>query len=104
MPTVSMSGCLQEQENVGGWFVGLWLPDDVSAALSRDTVKLESIEGVVVARQPHVTMAFLGDVPDAVVPILGERLARLAVRIRPLHLMIDGRGAFPNRNRPRVLW
>ncbi|HRF59133.1 MAG TPA: 2'-5' RNA ligase family protein [Fimbriimonadaceae bacterium] len=67
-------------------------------------MKLESIEGVVVARQPHVTMAFLGDVPDAVVPILGERLARLAVRIRPLHLMIDGRGAFPNRNRPRVLW
>lgn len=52
----------------------------------------------------HVTLAFLGDVPDAVLPDLRVRLARAAARYRPLDLSFTGAGAFPSPDRGRVFW
>ena len=48
----------------------------------------------------HVTLAFLGEVPDDRRPDLCERLGRAAHRGRPLQLGIDGAGRFGDR----VLW
>ncbi|SCK57926.1 2'-5' RNA ligase [Streptomyces sp. WMMB 714] len=48
----------------------------------------------------HITLAFYGEVPDAVLPSLEERLARAAGRARPLRLRIAGAGRFGDR----ALW
>lgn len=52
----------------------------------------------------HVTLAFLGEVDDAVVPQLAVRLERAAGRHPRLELSTAGAGAFPTVPRARVLW
>ncbi|GII58473.1 RNA 2',3'-cyclic phosphodiesterase [Planotetraspora thailandica] len=52
----------------------------------------------------HVTLAFLGEVPDRVLPGLHVRLARAASRHPSLTLSFAGSGAFPSPGRGRVLW
>jgi 2'-5' RNA ligase len=52
----------------------------------------------------HVTLAFLGEVDDAVVPRLAVRLERAAGRRPRLELSTAGAGAFPTAPRARVLW
>jgi 2'-5' RNA ligase len=52
----------------------------------------------------HVTLAFLGEVAEDVVPALNTRLERAAHRHPALGLSIEGAGAFPGPARARVLW
>jgi RNA 2',3'-cyclic 3'-phosphodiesterase len=52
----------------------------------------------------HLTLAFLGEVAEAVLPELGRRLERAAARHQAQRLAIAGGGAFPGRTRARVLW
>ena len=52
----------------------------------------------------HVTLAFLGEVRDEVLPELTERLERAARRHRAQSLAISGGGAFPSPSRARVVW
>ncbi|MDF2092917.1 RNA 2',3'-cyclic phosphodiesterase [Knoellia sp. 3-2P3] len=54
--------------------------------------------------QWHVTLSFMGEVPDRVVEPLVERLGRRASRFAPETVRIEGAGAFPNPYRARVLW
>jgi 2'-5' RNA ligase len=52
----------------------------------------------------HVTLAFLGEVDEAVVPRLAVRLERAAAKYPQLELSAAGAGAFPTVPRARVLW
>ncbi|WP_211310515.1 RNA 2',3'-cyclic phosphodiesterase [Thermasporomyces composti] len=54
--------------------------------------------------QWHLTLAFLGEVGDDVVPGLKARLARVARRSQPLHLHVRGGGGFGSARNARVLW
>ena len=50
--------------------------------------------------QWHLTLAFLGEIDEGVLPDLTERLARAARRHPPLELALGGAGRFGDR----VLW
>jgi 2'-5' RNA ligase len=52
----------------------------------------------------HITLAFLGEVPEYKLDELGERLERVAKRQRPFPLQLTGAGAFPNVAQARVLY
>jgi RNA 2',3'-cyclic 3'-phosphodiesterase len=52
----------------------------------------------------HLTLAFLGEVGEPVLPELTARLGRAAGRHDSQQLSIAGAGAFPGRARARVLW
>lgn len=53
---------------------------------------------------PHLTLRFLGDVPEEQVPTL-VRCAEEALRDLPaFRLVLRGAGVFPGPARPRVLW
>ncbi|MFF5208014.1 RNA 2',3'-cyclic phosphodiesterase [Streptosporangium sp. NPDC000396] len=52
----------------------------------------------------HVTLSFLGEVPERVMPELETRLARAASRYAPMTLSFTGAGAFPSARRARVFW
>ncbi|GAA3442509.1 RNA 2',3'-cyclic phosphodiesterase [Planomonospora venezuelensis] len=52
----------------------------------------------------HLTLAFLGEVAEEVLPELEVRLARAASRHAPMTLAFTGAGAFPSARRARVLW
>lgn len=55
--------------------------------------------------QWHVTLLFLGEVPDERVDAVAEELGRVAVRHPAMSLSLRGGGTFPTKPvRSRVLW
>jgi RNA 2',3'-cyclic 3'-phosphodiesterase len=52
----------------------------------------------------HLTLAFLGEVREEILPELQARLERAARRHPPQRLAIAGGGAFPSARRAQVLW
>jgi 2'-5' RNA ligase len=56
------------------------------------------------SRPAHLTLRFLGEIEPQIVPRLGSAL-RAAVRDRAaFRLVLEGVGAFPSSDRPRVVW
>jgi 2'-5' RNA ligase len=53
----------------------------------------------------HLTLQFLGGVPEERVPAVEAALRDAAAEAgRPLALSVHGAGGFPNARRPRVIW
>lgn len=52
----------------------------------------------------HLTLAFLGEVGAPRVTTLVDALAPVGRSTPPFDLTIEGVGAFPDRDRPRVVW
>ena len=52
----------------------------------------------------HLTLAFLGEVPERKTEDLEERLERAAHKRAPMTLRLGGSGAFPNAAEARVLY
>lgn len=51
----------------------------------------------------HLTLAFIGDVPESRTPTIQVALEQTTT-VRRFQLELAGAGAFPPRGRPRVLW
>ena len=56
------------------------------------------------AAQLHLTLKFLGGVPDDRVPAISRALAEAVAGVGAVALSAGGVGAFPSLRRPRVLW
>jgi 2'-5' RNA ligase len=54
--------------------------------------------------QLHLTLRFLGDTEEDMVPDLQALMAQSVEGVGPFHLAFEGVGAFPNARRPRVVW
>jgi 2'-5' RNA ligase len=52
----------------------------------------------------HVTLKFLGSVPDEKVGPVSSKIESTASRFGPFDLDVAGAGGFPSRRRPTVLW
>ncbi len=52
----------------------------------------------------HLTLKFLGEVPQERVQAIDRRLGEAVVGVRPFDLALDQLGTFGGRNGPRVLW
>ncbi len=52
----------------------------------------------------HLTLKFFGEVENQNVDEIGAALQRIAISQNPFSIEIGGIGAFPNLDRPRVLW
>ena len=88
-------------------FVGLVLPDEVASRLvGRVHPILEDEEGVRLhsASELHLTLAFLGEFPEAQRPRLEGALREELRGLNAPELTLSDTGAFPGRNSPRVLW
>jgi RNA 2',3'-cyclic 3'-phosphodiesterase len=54
--------------------------------------------------QMHLTLAFLGEVPQAFVDSATQRLGPAAARFRRFEARLGGLGAFPDAKRARIVW
>ena len=52
----------------------------------------------------HLTVKFLGNVADGLVPDLCEALGTAAALSRPFEMTIGNIGCFPPRGNPRIVW
>ena len=55
-------------------------------------------------QQMHLTLKFLGDVPDTETPDICRVVRRAAADFEPFEVTCRGVGAFPSREKPRTLW
>lgn len=88
-------------------FVAWLLDDSIVAALSRVQKKLaNSCDGVrwVNPQQLHLSVKFLGDVPDSDVTQVTEAVVRGAAKCKPFTTSICGCGCFPPHGPVRIVW
>jgi 2'-5' RNA ligase len=52
----------------------------------------------------HLTLKFLGDVPDTETPDICRVVAEVARQFEPFEVTFRGAGAFPTAEHPRTLW
>jgi len=89
-------------------FIAIELPQNVQHGLGQLRSELERAEHPFVkwvnTENIHVTLKFLGNIPFKQVEEIAKAIEEASKRIPPFHLEISGLGAFPNINRPRVIW
>ncbi len=74
--------------------------DNLSLALRRFPSDAKWVGGA----NLHLTLQFLGNVPEDQVPAIVQGLNLAAGEVAPFKLVIGGVGVFPSVERPRVLW
>ena len=79
------------------------LVDPVRAFVAVEVPSASGPEGRSSAPE-HLTLLFLGEVPKERVGPIGEALTPVGAATAPFSLTIEGVGAFPSRERPRVVW
>jgi 2'-5' RNA ligase len=89
-------------------FVAVHLPDEMKEELHT------SFTGAVKGRTSglrfpppsnvHVTLKFLGETDEGLIPALEEALKTVAEKAGPFTMSVGGAGAFPDVKRARVVW
>ncbi len=74
------------------------------AALQEDVRKLEAQVSWVKPANIHLTLKFLGDVPQAKLPQIIEAVRRISGSCSPFEVEVSGTGCFPSPRKPNVLW
>ena len=88
-------------------FIALPLPAEVEHKLDtiiRDLKPHGRDVKWVPAANIHLTVKFLGDTDDKLVPKIAAEIDRIASGYAPFQTVIDRLGAFPNLRRPNVFW
>ena len=52
----------------------------------------------------HITLKFLGDTSDELVPDINDIIQNSVNNIKPFQLQLHGSGAFPNLNYIKIIW
>lgn len=86
-------------------FVGVPVPAEPPLVALLDGLAATGADlKVVDPAQLHVTLSFLGQVPDEAAPRIAAALDEAARPFAPFKLRLQGVGAFPSARRPRVVW
>lgn len=89
-------------------FIAIELPDHVKKLIAAHIERLRSVvdRGVkwVDPGTAHITLAFIGNIPDARLPLLSRIVDAVASASPSFSLSTGSLGAFPNTRRPRFLW
>ncbi len=88
-------------------FIAVDLEERAKGVLRRLQESLSRFDRVVrwVTRdQMHLTLVFLGEVPDSKVPAVCSAVERAAGAVGPFEMTVAGSGCFPPRGRVRVVW
>jgi RNA 2',3'-cyclic 3'-phosphodiesterase len=74
--------------------------DAVLDVLKRSALPFRWVE----SESLHITLKFLGEVPEAKYDSVVAAIARAGAGISPFDVDMGGFGAFPSRAQPRILW
>ena len=88
-------------------FLAIELPAAVRDCLADLQRRLSPLDRVVRWTQVdhiHLTVKFLGEVPDADVPKVCQAATRVARDYAPFELQVRGAGCFPPRGPARIVW
>ncbi len=84
-------------------FVSIPVPDNSEMDSLRRELRVAGIRPSP-PEQTHITLRFIGDVQESKVKRIAACVERASQGIAPFELRVSGIGAFPNENRPSVIW
>lgn len=88
-------------------FAGIPVPGDIRARIDDYVRELSNFVGGVRwvnVENLHITLKFLGEVDEEIVPVIIENLKSASARMAPFPLSFTSLGAFPSLRYPRVYW
>jgi 2'-5' RNA ligase len=88
-------------------FIAIEVGNDVKARAADLIKRLKKAEADVrwvPTQNMHITLKFLGDVPNVEVPDVCKHVAAAAAEIEPFEIEFQSAGAFPTNDRPKTLW
>ena len=88
-------------------FIAIAIPEPLERKLRRLQAELTpAVRGCrwTSALPFHLTLAFLGDVPNNDLSAICQVVAATARTVEPFEIEVKGLGAFPSATRPRVIW
>jgi len=88
-------------------FIAIELPDEIKQGINRVQDQLKRSGASAGWTRPegiHLTLKFLGEVPEEKVSEIMTALTDAIKGAGKLNLEVKGAGAFPNTKNPRVLW
>lgn len=89
-------------------FIAIELPGEIQEKLGQLIRQIQEYAPKAVRWVPahniHLTLKFLGNVSPTNLNNLIQAIQAEALRHRTMRFCVGGIGAFPNRNRPRVVW
>lgn len=88
-------------------FISIELPDGIKSSITELIANIRKT-GIDVAWIPaekiHLTLKFLGNTDDSLIPKIKERISKKLLHYNAFYINIIGIGCFPSEKRPRVLW
>lgn len=88
-------------------FIAINLPDRIRSSIDSLITELRKTGADVSwvpAERIHLTLKFLGNTDNAMIPEITERLSKKLSHYSAFYIKIVGVGSFPSEKRPRVLW
>ncbi|MBD1399735.1 RNA 2',3'-cyclic phosphodiesterase [Pelovirga terrestris] len=88
-------------------FIAIELPTDIKQHLGDITRQLRRSDvhaGWVKPDNLHLTLKFLRDIDDSLLPQLAEQIDQCAKQQTAFHADLNGLGFFPSQKRPRILY
>jgi 2'-5' RNA ligase len=88
-------------------FIAVGLPDGLRGEIDRQTGRLRKLDADVrwvPLENLHLTLKFLGNTPEKVIPEIEIRLQEVVGSVRGFEISFSGVGVFPSPRRPRVVW
>ncbi len=88
-------------------FIAIELPEEIKRGIAAIQEQLRKSGADATWTRPegiHLTLKFLGEVPEAKVPEIKTAMAGAVQGSAQFRLEAAGAGAFPNSKNPRVLW
>lgn len=88
-------------------FISINLDDDLKREIETATETLRKTRSDVkwvTVENLHITLKFLGEIHDDLIPAVKERLSQVSLSHAPSEIKLHGAGIFPDSKRPRVIW
>lgn len=87
-------------------FIAIELSENLKNFLAELIKVKANLEGISVVKKEnfHITLKFLGEVEDRIIPNLSKILISIANQFEPFSLKLTHPGVFPDKIRPKVIW
>ena len=97
----------RSNQNLIRTFICVDIPESVKrriAELQHELRRTQARASWVKPANIHLTLKFLGDVPESKMPVVGEAVNRATGSHSPFQVTVSGAGCFPSARDPRVFW
>jgi 2'-5' RNA ligase len=88
-------------------FIAIEISESIKKCISEliDILKKQNVDVKWVTHENlHLTLKFLGNTPEILLPKIRESLINIVLSYEPFYIKIYTVGVFPNKRYPRVIW